>query len=224
MHLALIVSIPLQHLGVRMKELLHVGRLLRRFKRLIAKQSTYVDVAKRVVFADVYSKILTENLNPRETKRLLKKALKNMKEGRESRLSIIGDGDFGNGKRGPCPRKAVISAIGRICPVLLVNEDYSSTKCHRCGNYMTQVGRRQQCRNTLVGGRVRRFDIDRDTNGALNIGQIGLLQLRGLPRPLHLPIANRNKRPSWKRNPRKRNAGPTTEGTSTRRRKRSRSN
>ncbi|CAN0519073.1 unnamed protein product, partial [Ectocarpus sp. 8 AP-2014] len=105
------------------------------------------------------------------------------------RVVFFGDGQFGHGSRGPCPRKALIRALGVICPVVLVDEFRTSKCCCGCGIPLKQVdGSRVFCCESQTDENLSCSVgfIDRDTNGAVNIGVCGVLQLLGLDRPSYL--------------------------------------
>ena len=107
--------------------------------------------------------------------------------------------NYFNGKKGPAPRKKVIRELSKLCPVLLVDEYRTSKACHRCGQDVQEMtaDRVQICGNTLRNGEQCPMRVDRDINGAANIGQAGTCMLYGEDRPQHLrrPTTSTTKTP-----------------------------
>lgn len=177
-------------LGVRVVELLSDERRLQRFARLRARQRTVDGMARDIAFGNTYKQDVRkeqrssiEPLSPERRKELLKKIRD------KRRVVFFGNGQFGHGARGPCPRKALIRALGILCPVVLVDEFRTSKCCCGCGVPLKQVdgSRVFRCSSQMDESRSCsvRF-IDRDTNGSVNIGVCGVFQLLGLKRPSFL--------------------------------------
>ena len=110
-------------------------------------------------------------------------------EGYWARIVFFGAAQFGHTRRGPLPRKALITALGLRVPVILMDEYNTSNMCPDCGNKLKSVkdsrvfqcARGEGCDN----GCSVRF-INRDRGAAANIGHCGACQLLGKPRPAAL--------------------------------------
>lgn len=132
------------------------------------------------------------------------------------RIVIFGKGQFGHGRVGPCPRKALIKKLAELTTVILIDEFRTSKKCcGGCGNDAIQ----------LKGSRVLRcqsgkplegvipesssavsessslcelwnkegncaFEIDRDQNACVNMFRIGQNLLLGKSRPAYMTRPN----------------------------------
>ncbi|CAN0499801.1 unnamed protein product, partial [Laminaria digitata] len=130
-------------LRVRIVELLSTERRNQRFSRLRARQRAVDGMAR-----DLLKKI-------REKRRVV----------------FFGNGQCGHGARGPCPRKALIRALGLLCPVVLVDEFRTSKCCCGCGIPLRQVGgsRVFRCASQTDENQACSVGlIDRDTNGSVN--------------------------------------------------------
>lgn len=174
-------------LKARKDELLSVERRCERFARLRARQRSLDGMARDIVFGSAYkeeiavtSKLEGQTMSPARKKELLKKVRT------KRRVVFFGDGQFGHGSRGACPRKALIRAIGVLCPVVLVDEFRTSKCCCGCGIPLKQVegSRVFRCGSQTDENLSCSVDfIDRDVNGSVNIGVCGVSQLLGLERP-----------------------------------------
>lgn len=177
-------------LRVRINELLSEKRRLERFARFRARQRAIDGMARDIAYGKSYKKEVrragrssNESMSLERRKELLRKIRA------KRRVVFFGNGQFGHGARGPCPRKALIRALGVLCPVLMVDEFRTSKCCCGCGIPLKQVdgSRVFCCESQTDEGRtcpVRK--IDRDTNGSVNIGVCGVYQLLGLARPSFL--------------------------------------
>ncbi|CAM9199186.1 unnamed protein product, partial [Pylaiella littoralis] len=90
-------------------------------------------MARDIAFGSAYkkeiavtSKLEGQTMSPVRKKELLEKIRS------KRRVVFFGDGQFGHGSRGPCPRKALIRALGVLCPVVLVDEFRTSKCCCGC--------------------------------------------------------------------------------------------
>ncbi|CBN80330.1 n/a [Ectocarpus siliculosus] len=177
-------------LRVRVVELLSEERRLQKFARLRARQRTVDGMARDIAFGNTYKQEVrkeqrssAEPLSPERRKELLKKIRD------KKRVVFFGNGQFGHGARGACPRKALIRALGVLCPVVLVDEFRTSKCCCSCGVPLKQVdgSRVFRCSSQMDEGQSCSVKfIDRDTNGSANIGVCGVFQLLGLKRPSFL--------------------------------------
>lgn len=177
-------------LRARVDELLSEKRRHERFARLRARQRTTDGMARDIAFGDAYKKEVVRQqggngsrLSKEDRKQLLQKIRA------KRRVVFFGDGQFAHGSRGPCPRKALIRALGVICPVVLVDEFRTSKCCYGCGTPLTQVrgSRVFRCENQTDESRACSVGhIDRDVNGSVNIGVAGVCKLLGLARPSFL--------------------------------------
>ena len=177
-------------LKVRIDELLSDERRQQRFARFRARQRTVDGMARDIAYGNLYKKEVRrtqrssgEPMSPERKKELLRKIRD------KRRVVCFGDGQFGHGARGPCPRKALIRALGVLCPVVLVDEFLTSKCCCGCGTPLKQVdgSRVFRCASQTDEGRACPVRlIDRDTNGSVNIGVCGVYQLLGLERPSYL--------------------------------------
>ena len=177
-------------LRVRVVELLSVKRRLQRFARLRARQRTVDGMARDIAFGDTYKKEVIRTQRVARARMPLEQRKELLKKIRaKKRVVFFGDGQFAHGSRGPCPRKALIRALGVICPVVLIDEFRTSKCCYGCGTPLTQVGgsRVFRCGNqTDESLRCSVGYIDRDVNGSVNIGVAGVCELLGLERPSFL--------------------------------------
>ena len=114
------------------------------------------------------------------------------------RIVFFGAAQFGHGRRGPLPRKALIRALGVRCPVILMDEYNTSKRCCDCGDPLVPVpgSRVFQCvrdegHDGDLAGCTIRF-INRDVNGAENIAKCGVCQLLGVDRPHYLQNPQNN--------------------------------
>lgn len=177
-------------LKVRIDELLSDERRQQRFARFRARQRAVDGMARDIAYGNSYKKEVRrtqrssgEPMSPERKKELLRKIRD------KRRVVCFGDGQFGHGARGPCPRKALIRALGVLCPVVLVDEFRTSKCCCGCGTPLKQVdgSRVFRCASQTDEGRACPVGlIDRDTNGSVNIGVCGVYQLLGLERPSYL--------------------------------------
>jgi hypothetical protein len=177
-------------LSVRINELLSEGRRLERFARLRARQRAVDGMAKDIAYGNSYKNEVRrvgrsskEKMSPERRRELLRKIRD------KKRVVFFGNGQFGHGARGPCPRKALVRALGVLCPVLMVDEFRTSKCCCGCGTPLKQVdgSRVFRCESQTDEGRACPVGkIDRDTNGSVNIGVCGVHQLLGLERPSYL--------------------------------------
>lgn len=177
-------------LKTRAAELLSRERRCEKFTRLRARQRTVDGMARDIAFGDAYKRKIAQTSNEEDRQMSLERKKELLKKIRaKRRVVFFGDGQFGHGSRGPCPRKALIRALGVLCPVVLVDEFRTSKCCCGCGTPLKQVD----------GSRVFRCEsqtdenlscsvglIDRDVNGSVNIGVCGVSQLLGLERPSFL--------------------------------------
>ena len=177
-------------LRARIVELLSVKRRHERFARLRARQRTVDGMARDIAFGDTYKKEVIEKRRAAGSPMPLEQRKELLKKIRaKRRVVFFGDGQFAHGSRGPCPRKALIRALGVICPVVLVDEFRTSKCCYGCGTPLTQVGgsRVFRCGNQTDESLACSVGyIDRDVNGSVNIGVAGVCQLLGLERPSFL--------------------------------------
>ncbi len=107
----------------------------------------------------------------------------------KKRVVFFGAGTFGRGRRGPCPRKALLRSIGLLAPVVLVHEYNTSKCCCSCGSVLKQIDCSHviRCPKSQTGeNRCPAHTIDRDLNGASNIAVCGARQLYNLHRPDYL--------------------------------------
>ncbi|CAM9356387.1 unnamed protein product [Chrysoparadoxa australica] len=81
------------------------------------------------------------------------------------RIVLFGNGQFGHGPRGPCPRKALIRALGLRCAVVLVDKFNTSKMCCGCGSELQQVS------NSCVFRCQSRTDGDSDSFIANDLGE-----------------------------------------------------
>lgn len=177
-------------LKVRIVELLSVERKHERFARLRARQRATNVMARDIAFGNVYKEEVVRQqkevgcrLSNEKRKELLRKIRA------KRRVVFFGDGQFAHGSKGPCPRKALIRALGVICPVVLVDEFRTSMCCYKCGTPLTQVDGSRVFRCKSQTGESQTCSvghIDRDVNGSVNIGVAGVCMLLGLPRPSFL--------------------------------------
>ncbi|CAM9125041.1 unnamed protein product, partial [Sphacelaria rigidula] len=161
-------------LSVRIDELLSEERRLKRFARLRARQRAVDGMARNIAYGNSYkNEVRRAGRSSNETMSLegRRELLRNIRDKR--RVVLFGNGQFGHGARGPCPRKALIRALGVLCPVLIVDEFRTSKCCCGCGTPLKQVGgsRVFRCERQTDEGRACPVGkIDRDTNGSVNIG------------------------------------------------------
>ena len=167
--------------------MLSVKRRHERFARLRARQRTVDGMARDIAFGDTYKKEVIRKQRAAGSPMPLEQRKELLKKIRaKRRVVFFGDGQFAHGSRGPCPRKALIRALGVICPVVLVDEFRTSKCCYGCGTPLTQVGgsRVFRCGNQTDESLACSVGyIDRDVNGSVNIGVAGVCQLLGLERP-----------------------------------------
>lgn len=124
-------------LRVRIVELLSTERRNQRFSRLRARQRAVAVMARDVAFGNSYKKVRKSQQSSEKRMSLerRKELLKKIREKR--RVVFFGNGQFGHGARGPCPSKALIRALGLLCPVVLVDEFRTSKCCCGCGIPLT---------------------------------------------------------------------------------------
>ncbi len=99
---------------------------------------------------------------------------------------FFGAGTFGHGRRGPCPRKALLRSVGLLAPVVLLHEYNTSKFCCSCSSALKQIdgSRVFRCPKSQTGeNRCRLQTINRDLNAASNVAVCGARQLYDLPRP-----------------------------------------
>lgn len=127
-------------LTVRIAELLSEKRRQERFARFRARQRAVDGMARDIAYGNSYKKEVRtvqrssdKPVSPARKKELLRKIRD------KRRVVFFGDGQFGHGARGPCPRKALIRALGVLCPVVLVDEFRTSKCCCSCGTPHRQV-------------------------------------------------------------------------------------
>jgi len=179
-----------QDLDARVTELMSKKRAVRRFRRFSAHRATLVDIAKHIVYGDVMDVRPVDGYRTQKeeekSRRRNKKFIRRAKQEDVTRIVCFGDGQYGTRGAGPCPRKKLISKIARLAPVLITNEFRTSMMHHVCGEKIQSTeGRVLTCGNN-AGGAICQTGIDRDINGAANIGRRGLAMLRGQPPPEHL--------------------------------------
>jgi hypothetical protein len=120
----------------------------------------------------------------------MKRFLDGSGEGRSwCRVIFFGDAQFGNGRYGPLPRKALLKKLGEIAVVVLTDEYLTSQQCVVCGCKLKQCrnSRTFQCKTTNDEGEACSVQgINRDVNAGGNMTVIGVMQLLGLPRPAKL--------------------------------------
>ncbi len=168
-------------LDTMMAELMSFARRQRRFARFRARKRNLHHMATSIAYGS--EQAMLRNKRGR-SKRLLKKKLYS-----EPRVVFFEHAQFGHGKRGPVPRKALLRELALLCPVIPVDEFRTSMCCHSCG-YVLGVDYRSRvlrCRNNPAGGGGCSVDeIDRDTNAAANVGTYGIRMLLGMARSAHL--------------------------------------
>ncbi|CAM9677365.1 unnamed protein product [Chrysoparadoxa australica] len=184
------VKKSMETLVARSRELMSEERLRASFARVRARGREIERMARDISGRDEIMKKASDAVESE-----LRGKFRSVTAGsrRVVRVVLFGNGQFGHGGRGPCPRKALIRALGLRCPVVLVDEFNTSKMCCGCGSKLAQVGdsRVFRCKGQTDGDSSSCFVsdmdcIDRDINGAVNIGYAGALQLLGRSRPSYL--------------------------------------
>lgn len=110
-----------------------------------------------------------------------------------ARVVFFGSAEFGHGKYGPLPFKALLKKIAELCCVVLTDE-YNTSKmcCGGCGEKLKQQkgSRVFRCKNgdktDFSPQRCSVDYIDRDVNAGVSMGYCGSCSLRGEARPVYL--------------------------------------
>jgi len=169
-----------------MKELTAKRRKQLRFERFRARQRFRAGLGRNVAFGPELRQLYKETRGDQgaDKKKKLKGKRKRAKkqelfnEARKLlRFASFGKPPFSHGKvHSPTPRKILIDGIARWLPVLLVWDFRTSKMCHSCGNETkdSKSYREKRCLNNNFLVKFRVVSTDRDINGAMNMGQLGL--------------------------------------------------
>lgn len=193
-----------QNLDVLQFEYMTIERRGAQFARHRAKERTVCRLARDLAGGDPDSAAHRNDLKPtviteehaaaqQRMREFLKSgSLNRSKSSRTwTRVVFFGNAVFGQGKRGPLPRKAMLKKLAEICCVVLTDEFRTSQRCCGCGEKLQQVkeSRVFRCKSSSTGDNLHGCSvefIDRDVNGAVNIGRCGVCSLQGADRPRYL--------------------------------------
>jgi len=185
------INVFFTHFDAMRTELITVRRRFARFKRFSATKRFFDYVARRIFYEAEDKKLRKMKLKGKKLRKMKKRLYYT---NRYLRFVSYGIPTFGHGRYGPCPTKKIIRACARRGPVLLVDEHYTSQRCHSCGceTRKYKKSRLLVCGNSLVDGAIPcRLSTDRDVNAGMNQGRIGSDALKTGQRPSHLPLPNR---------------------------------
>lgn len=164
----------MQTYHARKEELISRQRVLWRFTLFRAKQRALYRVASTVAY-DLEKKQARKDRARGEQKRA------NLRQAKqEPRVVVWGDGWFTS----PAPTKATVRVLGGITRVLIMDEKYTSKKCHICLQPLVKKkgSRMLRCVNPNCG----RGEVNRDENGGANIGTCVVHKWIDEPRPPEL--------------------------------------